>query len=212
MRQRRVKNEGERLAAHKEYIVKDGTSCRGKWAEKFGNDNAVFLELGCGRGKFITTLAEENPENNYIGIEARSSVALRALEKAGEKKLTNTLFVIDMVQDVCGLFREGEIDGLYLNFSDPWPKERHAKRRLTYRSYIESYKKILKSGSFIEIKTDNDGLFDFALEELEACGVEVLEETRDLHASPFAEGKITTEYEERFRLLKEKINYCKAKV
>lgn len=211
MRQRKIKNEEERLAEHSDYIAKRPMENKGRWHRIFENHGEIYIELGCGKGKFILDLAEKNPQNNYIGIEGRGSVVLRALEKASDKKLRNLIFINEYIKNIEDYFEEDELSGIYLNFSDPWPKDRHAKRRLTHINYLEGYKKVLKSGQFIDFKTDNEGLFDYALEEFEKAGVEILECTKDLHGSELAAKNITTEYEEKFVKEGKKINYCKVR-
>ena len=145
------------------------------------------MEIGCGKGNFITAHAEQEPDCNFIACEGQASVVLRALEKAEEKQMKNLRIFIDYVHDLEDYFEPGEIAGVYLNFSDPWPKARHAKRRLTYHKRLQNYKKVLQPGGFIEFKTDNDGLFQFTLEEIEQCGYPIIEMTRDLHGSGTAD-------------------------
>jgi tRNA (guanine-N7-)-methyltransferase len=211
MRQRKVKNEEERLAEHHQYLVRDPRSMKGKWQEVFDNNNGIYAELGCGKGKFIMTLAAQNPDRNYIGIEGRGSVILRALEKATQEGLKNIIFVKEYIRDVTECFEEGELSGIYLNFSDPWPKDRHAKRRLIHGRYLEGYRKVLKKGCCIEFKTDNQGLFSFAEEEFERSGMTILESTEDLHGTDLPAKHVTTEYEDKFRSAGIKINYCKVR-
>ena len=213
MRQRNIKNLEERLAANSAFLIEDSRACKGRWAEVFGNDNPIMLEIGCGKGKFIISHASDNPDVNYIAVEGQSSVVLRALEKAEEGKLSNLRIFIDFVHDLGDYFEEGELSGLYLNFSDPWPKARHANRRLTYRKNLENYRKVMKPDAAIEFKTDNEGLFEFSLEEIAAAGYNILEMTRDLH-SPESEdlyesAKYTTEYEDKFSSTGKNINYVK---
>ncbi|MDD2215245.1 MAG: tRNA (guanosine(46)-N7)-methyltransferase TrmB [Eubacteriales bacterium] len=214
MRQRKVKNEAERLAALEEYMIREAIELKGRWNDYLrqmnqGFKRSIFLELGCGRGHFLVAHAEQNPEDFYIGAEGRSSIVLRALELIQENKLLNALCIPDYIENIEDYFAEDELSGIYLNFSDPWPKARHAKRRLTHRRYLEGYKRVLKRGSFIEIKTDNDDFFNFTLEECYACGLTIKEHTQDLHKTNLSARLITTQYEERFRLLKKSINYCK---
>ena len=213
MRQRNIKNLEEKLAANSAFLIENPRARRGHWAEVFGNNNPIFLEIGCGKGKFITSRAEANPDVNYIAAEGQSSVVLRAMEKAQESKLANLRIFIDFIHDLRDYFEEGELAGLYLNFSDPWPKARHAKRRLTYRKNLENYRQVMKPEAAIEFKTDNEGLFEFTLEEISEAGFSIIEMTRDLH-SP--EGKVlyesaqyTTEYEDKFSSAGKNINYVK---
>ena len=179
----------------------------------------LYLEIGCGRGDFLLQQAQEHPENDYIGIEGQASVVLRAMEKAaaaGEKTaagaLPNLRFVCAFVNSMEELFQPGSLSGIYLNFSDPWPKSRHAKRRLTYRDRLQDYARALRSGGFIAVKTDNDALFDFTLEEIEFCGWTPEEMSRDLHASQLPARLVMTEYEKKFRAAGKNINYVKVTV
>ena len=213
MRQRNIKNLEERLAANSAFLIEDPRACKGRWSEIFGNDNPIMLEIGCGKGKFIISHASDNPDVNYLAVEGQSSVVLRALEKAEEGKLSNLRIFIDFVHDLRDYFDEGELSGLYLNFSDPWPKARHAKRRLTYRKNLENYRQVMKPDAAIEFKTDNEGLFEFSLEEIAAAGYNILEMTRDLHSTEsedsYESAKYTTEYEDKFSAAGKNINYVK---
>ncbi len=209
MRQRNVKNLQERLAALAAYRVSEPEKIKGKWNTLFANDNPIFVEIGCGKGKFINAQAALNPAYNFIGIEGQENVILRALEKSGEAGMTNVLYISKFVNDITEIFAEGEISGIYLNFSDPWPKERHARRRLTHVARLNSYFKVLKDNCTIEIKTDNEDLFAFTLEQIEEGGFNVIQMTRDLHASELAAKEITTEYEDKFSQQGKNINYVK---
>ena len=182
MRQRSIKNLEEKLEFNSAFLIEDPRACKGRWAEVFGNDNPVYLEIGCGKGKFIMSRASSCPERNYIAVEGQDAVALRVLEKAAEAGQKNLRVFIDFVNDLNDYFEKGELAGIYLNFSDPWPKARHAKRRLTYHKRLTNYKSVMAEGGLIEFKTDNDGLFEFTLEEIETAGFEILEMTRDLHS------------------------------
>lgn len=153
-----------------------------------------------GKGRFITELAMRHPENNYVGIEKYSSVLLRALEKREQlPELTNLLFLRMDAEELPEVFGKDEVAGIYLNFSDPWPKDRHAKRRLPSREFLARYDQILKPDGKVEFKTDNRGLFEFALEEAKEAGWTVEQHTFDLHHDEqMVQGNIMTEYEERF--------------
>ena len=177
MRQRNIKNLDERIEANANYLIEDPRACRGHWREIFKNDHPIYLEIGCGKGQFITAHAEREPNSNFIACEGQASVVLRALEKAEEKSLDNLRVFIDYVHDLSDYFAQGEIAGIYLNFSDPWPKARHAKRRLTYHKRLQNYKQVLQTGGFIEFKTDNEALFEFTLEEIKQCGYPIVEIT-----------------------------------
>lgn len=211
MRQRNVKNLEEKLELNSSFLIKEPREFKGKWAEEFGNDKPIYLEIGCGKGQFIFTQATENPDCNYIAIEGQENVALRALQKAEQGGLNNLRIFIDYVQDLKDYFEEGELEGIYLNFSDPWPKARHAKRRLTYHKRLFNYKEVIGKEGCIEFKTDNDGLFEFTMEEIQDYGFQILEMTRDLHQSDYESKNITTEYEDKFRKGGKNINYVKIK-
>lgn len=211
MRQRSVKNLEEKLELNSSFLIRDPREVKGKWAQVFGNDNPIYLEIGCGKGQFIFTYASQNPDKNYIAIEGQENVALRALEKAEQGGLNNLRIFIDFVNDIKDYFEEGELAGVYLNFSDPWPKARHAKRRLTYHKRLANYKEVIGKEGMIEFKTDNDALFEFSLEEIQLGGFEILEVTRDLHKSDYKSKEITTEYEDKFRNGGKNINYVKIK-
>lgn len=207
VRQRKAKNMEERIAALSHLMVDDPFAQKGSWKELFSEQGELYLELGCGKGKFLTGCALAKGDAGYIGIEGQDSVLLRALEKTEQAQIGNIRFVCVFVKDIRDLFQDRELAGIYLNFSDPWPKARHAKRRLTYGERLVQYKQVLKTDGFIAIKTDNDALFDFTLEEIERKGLEIKEMTRDLHASGYEAKEITTEYEERFREAGKNINY-----
>lgn len=197
MRLRNVKGSRETISAS-EYTVNEPKEYKGKWKEFFGNDNPIHIEVGMGKGKFITTLASDNPGINYIGIEKYSSVLLRALEKMEELEISNICFIRMDAEEIEEVFDKDEVSKIYLNFSDPWPKDRHAKRRLTSRQFLGRYDNILKKDGIIEFKTDNRPLFDFSLEEVPEAGWKVVKHTFDLHNSDMAEGNVMTEYEEKF--------------
>lgn len=199
MRLRNIKGSREFIAENN-YVIQNPEEMKGKWSSSvFINSNPIHIEVGMGKGKFIMELAKKNPEINYIGIEKYSSVLLRGLQKMEEQPLDNIVFIRMDAENICDIFDEGEIDKIYLNFSDPWPKDRHAKRRLPSRQFLERFSHILKKGNRLEFKTDNRALFDFALEEIPFTGWVVDEYTYDLHNNEkMNEGNIMTEYEEKF--------------
>lgn len=181
------------------YVIQDPQQHRGCWKELFGNDHPVRLEIGTGKGKFLLQLAAENPNFNYIGLEKYSSVLLRGVEEQDQLQLPNLYFVRGEAELLTEYFGKGEIDRIYLNFSDPWPKERNAKRRLPSHQFLQRYDEILVQGGTIEFKTDNRDLFDFGLAEAPLGGFRVVQCTYDLHHDPVMnQGNIMTEYEERF--------------
>ena len=177
---------------------------RGHWHEMFGNQNPIHIEIGMGKGQFIMNLARRNPDINYVGIERYSSVLLRAIEKFDTEEfndLENVRFVCMDASELPAIFEKDEVAQIYLNFSDPWPKSRHAKRRLTSKEFLACYEKVLKNGGKLEFKTDNTGLFDFSLEQMrEVEAIWKLEQyTYDLHHNDeMNQGNIMTEYEQKF--------------
>lgn len=189
-----------------EYVEHDPIAMKGKWKERFGNNNPIHIEVGMGKGRFITTLAGLNPDINYIGIERADAVLYRALQKQQELKLPNLILLMIDADDIEAYFDENEIDRIYLNFSDPWPKDRHAKRRLTSGTHMDKYAVILRSEGEICFKTDNRDLFDYSLVAVKEAGWDVSDVTYDLHNSKYAEGNVMTEYEERFSSLGNPIN------
>lgn len=197
MRLRNVKGSRETIA-ESEYVVKDENTMKGKWKDKFGNNNPINIEIGMGKGRFIMDMARQNTDINYIGIEKFSSVLVRAIEKQNEEQLPNLCFIRMEAENIEDVFEKGEVDYIYLNFSDPWPKDRHAKRRLTSVQFLKRYENILASDGGITFKTDNRPLFDFSLEQIEEAGWVQDNCTFDLHNSEYAEGNVMTEYEERF--------------
>lgn len=187
------------LIAESRFTIKNETAYQGKWNTVFGNDNPIHIEIGMGKGQFIMALAEKHPEINYVGIEKYSSVLVRAIEKQEEMDLPNLFFIRMDAENIADVFAKDEVGRIYLNFSDPWPKDRHAKRRLTSMQFLERYKKILEKEGHVIFKTDNRDLFNFSLEQVEeAPDWELLNHTFDLHHSQYAEGNIMTEYETRF--------------
>lgn len=197
MRLRNIKGARELIAAN-DYVIHDESTHKGHWRDVFGNENPIYIEIGMGKGKFIMELARQNPDINYIGIEKYSSVLLRALEKQQEEQLPNLLFIRMDAEYITDVFDVQEVGRIYLNFSDPWPKDRHAKRRLTSRQFLARYDRILEAGGNVIFKTDNRPLFDFSLEEIEAADWKLTMHTFDLHHSEYLEGNVMTEYESRF--------------
>lgn len=181
------------------YVFTEPEGMKGTWSEVFNNDNPVRIEIGMGKGRFVSTLAQLNPDINYVGIEKYSSVLLRAVEKQDELNLPNLRFIRMDAEAITEVFDREEVDRIYLNFSDPWPKDRHAKRRLTSRQFFERYNIILKKDGQVEFKTDNRPLFDFSVEEVKEAGWQLRAVTYDLHNdAKLCEGNVMTEYEERF--------------
>jgi tRNA (guanine-N7-)-methyltransferase len=200
MRLRNITGSRE-VIAESQYVIPESEleQCPGTWSRIFGNDHPIHIEIGMGKGKFIHTMAKQNPDINYIGIEKYSSVLLRAIQKLEADEVPNLKFIRMDAEDIVKVFGPGEVDKIYLNFSDPWPKDRHAKRRLPSRQFLAKYDVILKKDSRLEFKTDNRDLFDFAVEELEPAGWKADVITYDLHADEeLVRGNVMTEYEEKF--------------
>ena len=265
MRQRRIKNLDEKMEYLSDLVVGDPASAKGKWrglfsleipemnagqadhaaaadSENPGNDERVlmFAEIGCGKGKFIRDMALMHPERLYAAFEGNQSVVYHAMQKADESGLTNVRFVTDYIDMMDEFFDEGELDGIYLNFSDPWPKFKHEKRRLTAGKRLDSYVKAVRSGGFIEFRTDNDDLFEYTMERLmEQSGIRIVAVTNDLHGEihetasridlteltdcGFEDGvdeqlttlqdlSVTSEYEDKFSSHGKTINFVRVKV
>ena len=197
MRLRHIPGAEEEIAGSP-YVIQNPREYRGRWALAFGNQDPVVIEVGMGKGKFLMELAAANPHINYVGIEMYSSVLLKAIRKREETRLSKVWFLRVDARTLADIFDFGEVDKIYLNFSDPWPKERHAKRRLTSPEFMAVYDKILKAGGTVEFKTDNRDLFDYSLESIPRAGWTVQMCTFDLHHSPYIEGNVMTEYETKF--------------
>jgi len=245
MRQRRIKNLDEKLDALSLYIVEDAEEMKGRWRSSFSErsedfDGRLFAEFGCGKGKFIQGMADAHPENGYIAFEGNQSVVYHALQKTDESGLRNVMFSPHYIDTAADYFDEGELDGIYLNFSDPWPKSKHEKRRLTYGTRLDDYIKVVKAGGAIEFRTDNDDLFEYTMDKLMMqSGIEIVAVSRDLHAeydeiagrieiTELTEAgydddviedltvkddlQITSEYEDRFSDRGKNINYVRVKV
>ena len=197
MRLRNIKGSRETIAAN-EYCIHEPKEQKGKWNEVFGNDNPIHIEVGMGKGKFIMELARQNPDVNYVGIEKYSSVLFRALEKRPELEQDNLVFIRMDAEELPEVFAKDEVERIYLNFSDPWPKDRHAKRRLTSKQFLGRYDTFLVPDGRVIFKTDNRPLFDFSLEQVEEANWILENHTFDLHNSEYVEGNIMTEYESKF--------------
>lgn len=185
------------IAENSFYCIPNPESHKGKWSEIFGNNNPIHIEVGTGKGTFVTEMAKANPNINYIGIELFESVIVKALEKAVEANIPNVKLLNVNAQKLAEYFEASEVDRVYLNFSDPWPKTRHEKRRLTYKGFLDLYKEVLVPQGEIHFKTDNRGLFEYSLVSFSEYGLLLKYVSLDLHNSEF-EGNIMTEYEEKF--------------
>ena len=198
MRLRNVSGSREVISASR-FVVQDPKEHKNNWKELFGNSNPLHIEIGMGKGRFIMDMARLNPDINYIGIEKYSSVLIRGIQKMEIEELPNLYFIRMDAEEIAEVFGQGEVSKIYLNFSDPWPKDRHAKRRLPSREFLNRYNEILSKEGNLEFKTDNKELFTFALEQLELANWHLDKVTYDLHNDEsMMEGNVLTEYEEKF--------------
>ena len=200
MRLRNIPRADGVIDAH-HTVIKKPEEQKGNWNHVFGNEKPIQIEIGMGKGQFILNMAKAHPEINFIGIERYSSVLLRALEKYDTEEfemLENIRFICMDAREIENVFAPAEVDKIFLNFSDPWPKDRHAKRRLTSDRFLAVYDKILQPDGIIEFKTDNQDLFRYSLESIPEAGWQVTSHTFDLHHSDMAEGNVMTEYETKF--------------
>lgn len=210
MRRRKVKGADIKLLSYKDYVLRDNIEAlKGKWNEKFNNSNPIHVEFGTGRGKFITTLATQNPDINYIAFEIKEEVLIKGVEKAVEANLNNILFAWADVKNILDYFDEDELSRVYVNFCDPWPKKRWAKRRLTHTNFLNMYEKVLNENGELHFKTDNQNLFEFSLNEISANDWQLKNISLDLANSDFE--NVTTEYEDKFMSYGMKIYRCEAK-
>ncbi len=202
MRLRNISGSRE-IIGESGFVIREPEKQKGSWRNVFGNDQPIHIEIGMGKGRFIMDMAKAHPDINYIGIEKYSSVLLRAIQKMEqEEALPNIRFVRMDAETITEVFGEKEVERIYLNFSDPWPKDRHAKRRLPSKEFLARYDKILTKEGHLEFKTDNKDLFLFALEELENAGWIAEKVTYDLHRDEeMMRGNIMTEYEDKFSSL-----------
>ncbi|MBS2970065.1 tRNA (guanosine(46)-N7)-methyltransferase TrmB [Metabacillus sp. KIGAM252] len=209
----RVRNKpwaSEFLAENRHIAIAQPSELKGKWQEFFGNSNPIHIEVGTGKGQFLTGMAKANPDINYLGIELFQSVMVIAVQKVIDAEVDNLKLLNVDAAVLTDIFEDGEVDRLYLNFSDPWPKKRHEKRRLTYKTFLSLYERLLVKGGEIHFKTDNQGLFEFSLRSFSEYGMLLTFVSLDLHQSDF-EGNIMTEYEEKFSNKGQRIYRSEAK-
>ncbi|WP_159564909.1 tRNA (guanosine(46)-N7)-methyltransferase TrmB [Streptococcus halichoeri] len=197
MRVRNRKGAKEHLANHPEYVILQPDQAKGRWQELFGNDNPIHIEVGSGKGGFITGMAQAHPEINYIGVDMQLSVLSYALDKVLAADLPNVRLLRVDGSSLGHYFAKGEVAMMYLNFSDPWPKTKHEKRRLTYKTFLATYQEILPEHGEIHFKTDNQDLFEYSLASMSQYGMTLKRVWLDLHASDY-EGNVMTEYEAKF--------------
>ncbi|TCD45653.1 tRNA (guanosine(46)-N7)-methyltransferase TrmB [Streptococcus sp. X16XC17] len=197
MRVRKRKGAEEHIENHAHLVILNPEDAKGKWHQVFGNDHPIHIEVGSGKGAFITGMALQNPNINCIGIDIQLSVLSYALDKVVESQAPNVRLLRVDGSSLTNYFAPGEVDMMYLNFSDTWPKNKHEKRRLTYKTFLDTYKEILPEHGEIHFKTDNRGLFEYSLASFSQYGMALKQVWLDLHASNF-EGNVMTEYEEKF--------------
>ncbi|HEQ8384152.1 TPA: tRNA (guanosine(46)-N7)-methyltransferase TrmB [Streptococcus pyogenes] len=197
MRVRKRKGAEEHLANNPHYVILNPEDAKGRWHDVFKNDRPIHIEVGSGKGGFITGMALKNPDINYIGIDIQLSVLSYALDKVLASEVPNVKLLRVDGSSLTNYFEDGEVDMMYLNFSDPWPKTKHEKRRLTYKDFLDTYKRILPEHGEIHFKTDNRGLFEYSLASFSQYGMTLRQIWLDLHASNY-EGNVMTEYEEKF--------------
>ncbi|MCM3767154.1 tRNA (guanosine(46)-N7)-methyltransferase TrmB [Neobacillus niacini] len=200
----------DKIEQNPQYVVQNPEQYRGKWHEVFGNNNPIHIEVGTGKGNFITEMAKAHPEINYFGVELYDSVIVSALDRLIEANLPNLKLLHINAADLAKYFDKNDISRVYLNFSDPWPKTRHEKRRLTYKDFLKLYEDIMVDGGEIHFKTDNQSLFEYSLMSFSEYGLLLKFISLDLHKSDF-EGNIMTEYEQKFSEKGNRIYRCEVK-
>ena len=209
MRRRNVKNAQSRIDNHLDLVIKNPQDYRGKWQELFNNHNPIYLEIGMGKRKFLLEHANHNPNINYIGLEKFDSVIVQAVEKISLSRLSNIKLINEDATKILEFFDQKEIQKIYLNFSDPWPKNRHEKRRLTHKNFLKKYESILNGD--LEMKTDNQTFFEYSLISFNQEQWKFLDLSLDLHHRSVDETIISTEYEERFIKKGNQIYFLKTK-
>lgn len=197
----------DKLSAYPQYVIQNPEDWKGKWDQAFSQNGPIHIEIGTGKGRFITEMAKANPSINYIGVELQESVIVSALDRLIEAEVPNLKLMNMNAEKLTEYFEKGEINRVYLNFSDPWPKTRHEKRRLTYKTFLASYKSVLGNEGEIHFKTDNQGLFEYSLKSFSEYGMLLKYVSLDLHNSDY-EGNIMTEYEEKFSNRGNRIYRC----
>ena len=206
MRMRRMKNLEPRMEKCAALRVQEPQAMLGRWRDKMPGCSQLWVEVGCGKGKFTAETAQTNPDVLLVAVERCREAMVVAMEKAQSMNLTNVLFIDMDVAEIESVFAPGEIDRLFINFPDPWPRKKNAKRRLTHRSFLDKYCRVVREGGEFHFKTDNAPLFAFSLEEFAACGLETKNVTDDLHKDGIT--GIMTGYEEKFHALGTPIHRC----
>ncbi|RBW71424.1 tRNA (guanosine(46)-N7)-methyltransferase TrmB [Bacillus taeanensis] len=199
----------DKLAEHSNIVIHNPEQYKGQWNKYFGNDYPIYIEVGTGKGRFVTEMAKQYPDVNFIGVELQPSVIVGALDLILEEQPPNVRLLNQNAEDLPHFFDKGEVSRVYLNFSDPWPKNRHEKRRLTYESFLAVFQSILQEKGEIHFKTDNQGLFEYSLHSFSKYGMILNNVSLDLHNSDF-ESNVMTEYEEKFSNKGNRIYRCEA--
>ncbi|MFN7250573.1 MAG: tRNA (guanosine(46)-N7)-methyltransferase TrmB [Anaerobacillus sp.] len=209
MRLRNKAGATEELLQHPSIVIQHAETKKGKWHEVFGNDNPIHIEVGTGKGQFLTGMSQLHPDINCIGVEKYDSVIITALERIQDAGMSNFKLLNEDVINLMNYFEQGELDRVYINFTDPWPKNRHEKRRLTYEGFLKMYEQVLKKQGEIHFKTDNQALFEYSLHSFSKYGMILHNVSLDLHNSGI-EGNVMTEYEEKFSRKGMRIYRCEA--
>lgn len=209
VRQRNKPWADDFLKENNHFVIPGPSEKKNKWREVFGNNNPIHLEIGTGKGQFLAGMAKQFPEVNFIGIEVAKSIAVTAAQKLMQSDQDNILLINENAEKLREIFAENEISTIYLNFSDPWPKNRHEKRRLTFRTFLEQYKDVLQPSGELVLKTDNRGLFEYSLVSFSEFGMDLKEVNLDLHKAEDPKN-IMTEYEAKFSAKGQVIYRCRA--
>lgn len=209
MRLRNKPRATEELLENPTIVIQKPESYQGKWHQLFGNDHPIHIEVGTGKGQFLTGMAKLHPNINYIGVEKYDSVIISAVERIKEAGISNFKLLNEDVIHLMDYFATGELDRVYINFTDPWPKNRHEKRRLTFEGFLKMYEQVMKPNGEIHFKTDNQGLFEYSLHSFSKYGMVLNNVSLDLHKSDI-EGNVMTEYEEKFSAKGMRIYRCEA--
>ncbi|WP_164668321.1 tRNA (guanosine(46)-N7)-methyltransferase TrmB [Virgibacillus doumboii] len=210
MRQRNKPWADDFLNENKHFIIPDPSEKKNKWQEMFGNSNPVHVEIGTGKGQFLAGMAEQYPDINFIGIEIAKSIIVTAAQKIMNGKHDNVLLINENAENLNEIFAENEISAIYLNFSDPWPKNRHEKRRLTFHTFLKQYQEVMDPEGEIVLKTDNRGLFEYSLVSFSEYGMKLKEVNLNLHKDEDPTN-VMTEYEEKFSAKGQVIYRCRAR-
>lgn len=198
-----------KLDRHSDIVIQSPRDCNGEWHDEFHREAPLHVEIGSGKGRFITGMAKKYPNNNFVGIELHESIVVTALDRCLDEEIENVRLINEDARGLTEFFAEDEVDALYLNFCDPWPKNRHEKRRLTYSTFLAQYEYVLKKGGILHFKTDNQALFEYSLESFSKYGFTLQNISLDLHHARVKDN-VVTEYEEKFSEKGQRIYRCEA--